>query len=238
MRILFCLLLLAAALPLRAECDKGVVILIHGFLQTEKGMNDVQRTCNYVGLKTYDFEYSSFKGSIREHGHCLAEFAKWVSEQNPGQDVNFVTHSLGALILRSACSDPAFPASAKKGRTVLFAPPSFGSEFGRKLNAGNLYRCLGFELGYELSTYTACDIMELGSYPDEMKILIIAGCRGSRFFMNKENDGVIAVDETGIDHPFYFETFFVTHYRILHYPPALNLARYFILDEYTDRDCE
>ena len=178
-------------------------------------------------------------GSIRDHGHELALYTQKVAEQNPGQKINFVTHSLGALLLRVACQDPAFPEGAKEGRSVLFAPPSGGSELGRNfVNLGKLYRCLGFELGYELATYTACDVMELGSYPQSMQILVIAGCRGSRFLLNKHNDGVIAVNETGIENPFYFETFYVTHYRILHYPPALNLARYFILGEFTDGECE
>ncbi len=220
-----------------AECDKGVVVTVHGFLQDARDMRSLDRQLHQVGLETYDFEYRSFSGSIREHGYCLAEYTKWVSEQHPGKTINFVTHSLGSLLLRVACNDPRFPKEAKEGRVVMVAPPSSGSQFGRDyFNLGNTYRCLGFDLGYELSTYDACDIQELGSYCDSMKILIIAGTRGSRFFMNKVNDGVIAVSETGIDHPFYFESFYVTHYRILHYSPALNLTRYFILDEFEDCD--
>ena len=237
MKILLCLLLLVS--PLFAQCDKGVVITVHGFLQSDKSVEDLQRSLSWVGLKTYNFEYRSSSGSIRDHGRSLAKFTQEVAEQNPDQEINFVTHSLGALLLRVACNDACFPEKAKTSRAVLFAPPSRGSEFGRKfMNIGTVYRCLGFDLGYELSTYTLSDIMELGSYPKAMKILIIAGCRGSRFFMNKENDGVIAVDETGIENPFYFQTFYVTHYRILHYPPALNLTRYFILNEFSDGECE
>lgn len=223
---------------LRAECDRGVVVLVHGLFQGQRSLRDAQEALNYVGLKTYTYEFPSIRGSIRSHGHCLASFVREVAAENPGQEINFLSFSLGALLLRVACNDPLFPESAKKSRAVFFAPPSSGSSFGRRyLNFGRLYRCLGFELGYELSTYTACDIVNLGPYPEEMEILIIAGSRGSRLFLKKANDGVIAVEETGIDHPFYFQTFHVSHYRILHFPPALNLARYFLLGAYTT-ECE
>ena len=219
-------------------CDRGIVITVHGFLQNDKSMDIVQRALNFVNLTTYNFNYKSSSGTIRDCGHCLALFAQKVAELNPDRPIHFVTHSLGALLLRVASNDPCFPEKAKEGRVVLFAPPSRGSEVGRKyLNMGGIYKCLGFDIGYELSTYDACDIMHLGSYPESMEILIIAGCKGSRLLMNRANDGVIAVDETGIENPFYFEAFNVTHYDILHYPPALNLCRYFILNEFSDGEC-
>lgn len=236
MKVIISLLLLTSSLF--AQCDRGIVVLVHGFLQTPKDMRSMEHALNCVGLKTYNFDYRSMSGSIRDHGHCLALYTKQVADENPDQTINFVCHSLGALLLRVACNDPEFPEKAKSGRAVLSAPPSSGSEIGRKyLSMGKVYKCLGFELGYELSTYTACDIIALGAYPKTMEILIIAGCRGSRLFLNKENDGVIAVSETGIENPFYFETFYVSHYRILHYTPALNLARYFILGEYSKEEC-
>jgi len=237
MKILLCLLALTT--QLFGQSHSGVVITVHGFLQNERSVYDLQRALCCVGLKTYNFHYSSTTGTIRSHGEDLARFTQCVANQNPGEEINFVTHSLGALLLRVASNDPCFPQEAKIGRAVLFAPPSRGSEIGRKyLQFSRLYRCLGFELCHELSTYDVCDVMELGPYPECMKILIIAGCRGSNFFADKVNDGVIALDETRIEHPFYFETFYVTHYRILHYPPALELTRRFILNEFSDEECD
>lgn len=237
MKIFITILLLSGSLF--ASCDRGIVITIHGFLQSARGMQDADRALRYVGLRTYNFDYRSLTGSIRDHGHLLALYTQEVAAKHPDQKINFVAHSLGALLLRVASNDPCFPESAKTGRTVLFAPPSSGAELGRKYMAelGRFYRCLGFELAYELSSYTASDIVNLGSYPDSMEILIIAGCRGSRFLLDEENDGVVAVSETGIENPFYFQTFYVTHYRIMHYPPALNLCRYFILNEFSDEEC-
>ncbi|MFN0065509.1 MAG: esterase/lipase family protein [Chlamydiales bacterium] len=215
------------------ECDKGVVVTIHGFLQTARSLRDMSYSLRYVGLKVYNYEYPSVTGSIRDHGHCLATYIKWVSDENPGKKINFVCFSLGSVILRSALNDPCCPAEAKAGHAVFIAPPSSGSTFGRSFsNFSKLYCCLGLELFYELSTYTVCDMIDLGPYPEDMRILIIAGCRGSQFNKCVANDGIVDVSETGIDHPFYFETFYTTHFRIFTYPPVLNLTRYFVLGAY------
>jgi hypothetical protein len=206
-----------------------VVVGIHGFMASKKSFRCINRSMCCEGFKMYNFGYNSFSGNIRSHGHDLACYLACVAQQNPGQEINFFTQSLGALILRAALNDPACPEEAKTGKAVLVAPPNQGSELGRSFDEiGDLYKCLGFELAYELSNYTYHDIQCIGLFPEEMEILIIAGSKGTNFWTCEKNDGVITLSETAIDHSFYFQSYPVNHMRILSYPPAIRLAQFFI----------
>jgi hypothetical protein len=235
------LLSLCFMIPLQAEetqpSGAPVVVGIHGFLGNKKSYKSISRSFAYEGFKMYSFEYNSFQGNLRSHGHDLAVYLCCVAQQNPGQEINFVTQSLGAIILRAALNDPACPEEAKKGRAVMIAPPNQGTELARTFDeVGEAYRCLGFELAYELTNYTYEDIRAIGYFPEEMEILIIAGSKGSSFWTNETNDGLITISETAIDHTFYFQTYPVSHTRILAYTPAIRLAQRFICSGFDE--CE
>lgn len=209
--------------------DCPIVVGVHGFLQTERSFRCIKRYMASEGFKFYIFEYNSFNGSIVSHGHDLACYLRQVAQLSPGKEIHFITQSLGALILRAALNDPICPEEAKVGKGVLIAPPNQGSELGRSFDdVGKLYRYLGFELAYELTNYTYEDIKRIGYFPEEMELLIIAGSKGSNFWTNEKNDGIITLSETSMDHSFYFQTYPVNHMRILTYPPAIRLAQYFI----------
>lgn len=231
--IICCLIFLGS--PLFSE-PAPIVVGVHGFMGSRKSLNCIKHSLCEDGFDVYIFEYDSFNGSIRSHGHDLACYVARIAELNPDREIHFITQSLGALVLRASLNDPACPESAKTGRAVLIAPPNQGSELGRSFEKiGDLYRCLGFELAYEITNYTQCDIIALGPIPEEMELLIIAGSKGSSFWTHETNDGIITINETAMDHSFYFQTYPVYHTRILQYRPAIDLAKYFI---YCGFDCD
>ncbi|MCB1114295.1 MAG: alpha/beta hydrolase [Chlamydiia bacterium] len=130
--------------------DKGLVILIHGFLAAPWTMTYYEKKLNEAGFDTVKWGYPSRKKTIQEHAQALVEFLKALPENGP---VNFVTHTLGGLVLRAALSHPECPKNAQSGKAVLITPPNQGVLLGRMLSKWTLARKLcGKKSGKELLT--------------------------------------------------------------------------------------
>jgi hypothetical protein len=116
-------------------------------------------------------------------------------KKNPNQKINFITHSLGGLILRKALNHPNCPVEAKIGKAVLLAPPNKGAIIARKLKKIKLFRMIfGKNAGHELMSYENFD--HLGEFPKGVDVLVIAGNSGYNPLIGEENDGKVALAET------------------------------------------
>lgn len=228
----FTLILLLAVLscPLVAK-DSRYVIGIHGLLGDATEMRSIERNFAAAGIKVYAWDYPSTEGTICMHGRCLVQLLNEIAACRPGEPIDFITHSVGAIILRQALNIENCPEEAKIGRAVLLAPPNQGSKLARE-SRGMLpvHWALGSKIGCELMSYDPCTIQAIGPFPETMDVLVIAGCKGNNLLFKEPNDGFVAVSETALETPYYFESFKVRHGALTTNPRVLKSARAFILN--------
>lgn len=213
------------------------VVCLHGFLTTERTMRPIECALSHVGFTVYQFEYESRRACIEDHACCLVSYLQQVACQCPGEPISFAAHSTGALVLRAALNLPGCPEEAKMGRAVLLAPPNQGSSLAHRFrNVPPIRFIMGNYSGAQLSCFDACDVHNLGTFPDTMQVLVIAGSKGSNLLFDEPNDGYITLHETALDTPYYWQCFYVTHGEILKDPQVLCCARSFLLYGYAEEE--
>src|ERR1700722_5210637 len=204
------------------------VVGIHGLLSTAHSMKLVRNTLDACGLDVYLWEYESRRKFIKEHACDLLPLLQEIACNCPGRPIHFVTHSIGALVLRAALNMPDCPAEAKIGRAVLLAPPNQGSCLARYFcDFTPIAFAMGERSGWELMHYDPWQIKCYGEFPSCMSVLVIAGCQGKHIWFTKPNDGFITIEETWLNTPYYFLCFRATHGNLLTKPEVLCRLRNF-----------
>jgi hypothetical protein len=221
-------LLVTAFLCVAFEAQGDVVVGIHGFLTNSRALKTVKSALQCAGLDVYLWNYPSRQKCIEEHACDLVVSLQQIACQCPGRPIHFVTHSIGALVLRAALNMPGCPEEAKIGRAVLLAPPNQGSCLARRFSDTPIAFAMGDRSGWELMHYDACKMLCFGEFPPTMRVLVIAGTKGNRIWFNGPNDGFIAIEETRLNTPFCFLSFPVTHGNLLTIPAVLCSIRNFL----------
>ena len=118
------------------------------------------------------------------------------------------------------------------GRAVLIAPPNRGSEFARNIGKYRLVRkVVGDQAGAELTQAPLDGFDQLGDFPEEMPVLVIAGTAGFNPLISGPNDGKVAVSETRLNSSHAHETCFAGHSWICHAPTVVKQSKRFLEQE-------
>lgn len=154
-------------------------------------MTLLRRRLRNFGFKVTQFSYASIGKSVEENAEYLHEF---VNELDDDQ-IHFVAHSLGGLVLRQLFFK--YP-QQKPGRVVTLGTPHKKSLVAERFNNNAIGRLL---LGKSLHRGLLGDVPPWSSQHD---IGVIAGDNSlgvGKFFANlpKPNDGTVAVMETPLE---------------------------------------
>jgi hypothetical protein len=227
--ILLCIMFQIISLQARGD----TVVAIHGFLTTSKSMRPVRKALVRCGQTVCLWDYPSRELFIQEHGCNLVLLLQQIASNSPGAPIHFVTHSSGALVLRSALNTPGCPDEAKMGRAVLLAPPNQGSSLARRMgSAWPIVWFIGHRSGWQLRNFTPADIKCFGDFPPDMQVFVIAATKGSPLLFKEPNDGFLTLKETLLDTPFYFQCFPVSHGDLLISPEVIRSMCMFIVDSF------
>lgn len=169
------------------------VILLHGLCRTTHSMAKMRRALEAAGYTVLNVDYPSRKGLIPKLaedaiGNALAE-----CRRNGATKIDFVTHSMGGILVRSYLAHNKVP---ELGRVVMLAPPNQGSEVVDKLGRLTLFKWINGPAGNEMSTDTDSLPNQLG--PANFPVGIIAGDRtinwiNSLFMIPGPNDGKVSI---------------------------------------------
>lgn len=121
-----------------AKPNNRVVIVVHGFASHRIVMRPL---CTYLARRhvVLNWGYPSLFPSVRVHAENLID--KISAELSPETLIDFVAHSMGAVIIRQMLSQHPLP---NLGRLLFITPPNLGSPAARWATPliGWLCRCL------------------------------------------------------------------------------------------------
>lgn len=198
------------------------LILIHGFLRLKFSMIHLAPIYRRKNYRVYSFNYLSLRGSINLYSDNLASFI--LRRVRPDLELNFITHSLGSIVLRRLVQKHILP--HKLGRAVMLGPPNQGSEFARKISKSKL-----------LSRLLGPTLVELGalSLPEDisgLEVGVISGAtlnvKGLSPYLSARNDGTVLHTETTLSTAKDFINIPCLHSFMMYSPSILKQTSYFL----------
>ncbi len=215
--------LIAFCVCFKTYSEQKLLVALHGFLRSTGNFSKFHEEFTKRGWSVFRWSYPSRSKTISELSNDFVDILIEFEKKHPDVEINFVSHSLGGLILRKSVNHPKFPKKYKSSKVVLIAPPNQGSSFGRFLGQYKPMRLLaGKKAGKDL--FTKDDFSHLGNFPPSMKVLVIAGTCGFNPLIKGKNDGKVGVSETKLSTPYEYKEVYAGHSWICHSGKTLKYA--------------
>ena len=171
------------------------LILLHGLCRTSRSMVKMESALSEAGYKVRNVDYPSRTASVQKLADDAIGKAVGDCQQDGATKIDFVTHSLGGILVRSYLARHAIPSL---GRVVMLAPPNRGSEVVDKLGWLFLFKWINGPAGNELGTDKNSTPNKLG--PANFPVGIIAGDRSinwiNSLLIPGRDDGKVSVERT------------------------------------------
>lgn len=172
------------------------VIFLHGIACHSMVMNQLERTFKKNGYNTLNIDYPSRKLCLEG---CAEHIEPKISDflKNNPHPTNFVTYSMGGLVLRTFVKmfEPDF-----LKRTVMIAPPNKGSDMANFFKDWALYKSFFGPAGQQLITQQ-WGVKDLMAEKLPGDVAVITGNKSIDPFSwlimaDKEHDGKVPVNST------------------------------------------
>jgi pimeloyl-ACP methyl ester carboxylesterase len=204
------------------------VILLHGLCRTHRSMTKLDRALTRAGYTVWNVDYPSRTAPIEALADDAIGKAIAVCEKNGATRIDFVTHSMGGILVRSYLARHDV---RELGRVVMLSPPNQGSEIVDKLGGLALFKWINGPAGDELGTGTNSTVNLLG--PANFPLGIIAGDRSinwinSLFFLPGRDDGKVTVARAKLAGMSDFRVIHATHSFVTYNPEAIRLTIEFL----------
>ena len=130
------------------------VIVLHGLFRSDNSMCRIAKHLREQGkFATFNVTYPSTQGSVADHAQRLA---KILVRLEGIEEVNFVAHSLGNLVVRHYLSDATDEVNDKRPdprikRMVMLGPPNNGAQIAEVLLANQVGAFLAGQSGQQLA---------------------------------------------------------------------------------------
>lgn len=207
-----------APAPAAPAGTRHTVFLLHGILLNRWFLWPLARHLRARGHEVINLSYPSTKRNIEEHAAWLFEELDRVREAGRPWQIDFVTHSLGGLVVRRLLH--AFDVPEAR-RFLQIVPPNQGSSVARSLRDGRLYPLLyGDRAGYQLGK-TPDEMQDLvGPRPRQVEMAILVGAAPAPPLRANSacadgGDGTVAWTESELDREVPILTVPYSHTQIL-----------------------
>ena len=173
---------------------KDNVVLLHGAGRSRRSMRRMAKALDREGYQVYNLGYPSRKAPIEILGKFVERQIKELG-LDPKVKNHFVTHSLGAIVLRYLLRRER---PTNLGHVVMIAPPNQGANLADIFEHLPLYNWILGPVGMQIGTGPNSVPNILG--PPNFEVGIIAGNRSINPVLSVmipgADDGRIAVDNT------------------------------------------
>ena len=167
------------------------VILLHGLARTRRSMRSMAAFLGHYGYRVVNVGYPSCRYPIETLAQGAIPPAIAALRRQQAEPIHFVTHSMGAILLRAFLASEPLPGL---GRTVMLCPPNQGSELVDYLSRFAWFRKLFGPAGCQLGTGPDQLPARLG--PATFPVGILTGDRpsvGLAHFFPGPSDGKVSV---------------------------------------------
>ena len=179
------------------ERTAGQVVLLHGLGRTNRSMDLLAAALDAADYAVCNIDYPSRDYPIDElvNNHVVPAIHACGFDVRGA--VDFVTHSLGGIIVREISASSALP---NIGRVVMLAPPNQGSEIVDLLGDNWLFEFINGPAGQQLGTEAESKPNSLGAA--EFELGIITGNSSINPLLSNiipgEDDGTVAVQRAKV----------------------------------------
>jgi len=209
------------ALVLDSEC----VVLLHGLVRSARSMEKLEEQLQADGYRVVNVDYASRSDEIEDLTDQYLPDA--IDACGDVQRINFVTHSMGGIMLRYWFSGNA---QVRPGRTVMLAPPNQGSELVDKLQGLPGYKWLNGPAGYQLGTGDDSLPLQLG--PANFEVGVIAGSASFNPLYSSlvpgDDDGKVSVERARLAGMSDFIVLEHSHSWMMRADPVIYQVRHFL----------
>jgi pimeloyl-ACP methyl ester carboxylesterase len=180
------------------DSRQDVVVLLHGMGRSTLSMKRIEWALLNRGYRVVNIGYPSTRFPVEMIARSHLAPALRELEIPPDRRVHFVTHSLGAIVLRQQLATAPLP---NLGRVVMLGPPNGGSEIADALKQGRFLRLFTGPSGQQLGTSSEDLPRKLG--PARFELGVIAGDRSLNPFFSRRlprpHDGKVSVESTWLE---------------------------------------
>ncbi len=170
-----------------------IVILLHGALKSSYSMHRIDKAFQKEGYQTFNWNYDSNDVTVVRNAALLDSIIR--TKKYDHLKMNFVTHSMGALIVRYYLEKYQ---PKHLGRLVMIAPPNQGSRLATRLQDFPPFKWVYRKTVHYL--VTGEDAFAPNAGIPQCEFGIIAGGTGDKYgftwYLPGDDDGTISVDQT------------------------------------------
>lgn len=181
---------------LATQAQASCVVLLHGLARSASSMSYLQERLAAEGFSPVNLGYPSRDHPIEELALLAIEPA--LAACGPDQEVNFVTHSLGGILVRQYLAEHELK---QLRRVVMLGPPNQGSEVVDNLADIPGFHFINGDAGMQLGTSESSIPNSLGAA--NFDVGIIAGTFSINPILStlipEIDDGKVSVERTKLE---------------------------------------
>lgn len=174
------------------------VILLHGLTRSNRSMKKIEESLSEYGYRVINVDYPSTEYPIEYLANNVLSGVIARCDTSSGSKINFVTHSLGGIIVRYYLKHNKL---TNLGRVVMLSPPNKGSELVDNLKESYFFKKRHGPAGQQLGTDKESLPLNLG--PIDFDLGVITGNISfnliSSVILPGPDDGVVSVESAKVE---------------------------------------